>query len=89
MPYAFGIDIAGDIREILPHQKTRQAAGELNHLEPTLDFGSRFRQGLAMFAGDQRSQFLEMHFQQSSIAKKHTSPLDDRHLGPGRKGGLG
>ena len=72
-PAMFGSDLA--------HDQARDAAGELDHLDAAVDLGPGLGERLAMLAGDERGELLEVFLQQRAEAEHHAGPLDDRRLG--------
>ena len=65
------------------------AATEFDNLEAALDLGFGFGQRLAVLAGDQGGQFVEMFIDQGMNREHNPRSIDDRCLGPGGKSALG
>ena len=83
------VDAAADlVAEIALHQ-LRQAAGELDHLEPAGDRALRILDRLAVLVGDEASQAVDVMVEQLLEAEHHPHAAEQGRGGPVRESGLG
>ena len=83
------VDAARDVGQNLAHEQRRDAAGELDHLDAAPHVATGFHEGLAVLAGDELGEGLEMVFEQHLEAEEDAGALGGRGVGPGGKGGAG
>ena len=78
-----------DVGGVHAGQVDRQAAGELDRLEAAHDLGEGVREGLAVVARDERGQLLAVLVHERAEGEEDVAAGDERHVAPGREGGLG
>jgi hypothetical protein len=77
-----GRDLVGEVAL----QQLRDAAGELDDVDPTCDLALRVGEDLAVLGGDHRGQRVAVLLQQLEELQHHASAPQRRQVGPGRKG---
>ena len=83
------IDIGRNIVRKLALHEMRNAAGELDHIEPPLHVTDRVRENLAMLDGQHLAQHLAFVGRQFKKLEHDAAALDDRSAGPIRESGFG
>ena len=83
------INAAGDVFQRLAHQQRGRAAGELNHLDAAFDIAARFDERLAVFAGVEADQLLEMLLQQGLETEQDSGAVSGGRFRPGGEGSGG
>ena len=88
---AHGIDVdpGSGALGVLALEHVRNAAGELDDLQPTLDVAARVGDDLAVLAGEQRRQLVHPRLDQALVGEHHPRPPLGIDRRPGRLRALG
>src|SRR6185437_3731703 len=81
------VDSVADLVRVLPLEQMRNATRKLDDFHTPRDFAACVALDLAMLAGYERREFIDMCIEQLFEAEQNARALDRRSLSPGRPGG--